>query len=222
LVSKPLTIGVAGGTGSGKTTVAMQLLQQVGSRHIAHLSHDAYYREFEYLTPEERVAVNFDHPDSLDTDLLIEHVLTLQRREPVEVPVYDFTHYHRKPETISVGPQPIILVEGILIFVERELRRLMDIKIFIDTDADIRFIRRMTRDMAERGRSLESVVQQYLETVRPMHLKFVEPSKRHADIIIPQGGYNQVAIDLVTDRIRSMLRSQEADRPVDSADPGVL
>jgi uridine kinase len=222
MVSKPLTIGVAGGTGSGKTTVAMQLLQQVGSRHIAHLSHDAYYREFEYLTPEERVAVNFDHPDSLDTDLLIEHVLTLQRREPVEVPVYDFTHYHRKPETISVGPQPIILVEGILIFVERELRRLMDIKIFIDTDADIRFIRRMTRDMAERGRSLESVVQQYLETVRPMHLKFVEPSKRHADIIIPQGGYNQVAIDLVTDRIRSMLRSQEADRPVDSADPGVL
>jgi uridine kinase len=222
LVSKPLTIGVAGGTGSGKTTVAMQLLQQVGSRHIAHLSHDAYYREFEYLTPEERVAVNFDHPDSLDTDLLIEHVLTLQRREPVEVPVYDFTHYHRKPETISVGPQPIILVEGILIFVERELRRLMDIKIFIDTDADIRFIRRMTRDMAERGRSLESVVQQYLETVRPMHLKFVEPSKRHADIIIPQGGYNQVAIDLVTDRIRSMLRSQEAGRPVDSADPGVL
>jgi len=208
LFNRPVTIGVAGGTGSGKTTVSNQILERVGHKHIAYLPHDAYYKEFGDLTPEERAEVNFDHPDSLDTELMIQHVEQLQGGQSVEIPIYDFTTDKRKPETESVGPQPIILVEGILIFTERRLRDLLDIKIYVDTDADIRFIRRLKRDVSERARSVDSVIDQYLSTVRPMHLKFVEPSKRYADVIIPEGGFNFVAIDMIADRIRSMLIEQ--------------
>lgn len=202
----PIVIGVAGGTGSGKTTVSRQILERVGNRHIAYLAHDSYYRDRHDFTPEERVRINFDHPDSLDTPLLIQHVQRLRQGQAVEVPIYDFSKDARTGETITVTPQPIILVEGILIFSEKALRQLLDIKIFVDTDADIRFIRRLKRDMEERGRTAESVIEQYLTTVRPMHLKFVEPSKRYADVIVPEGGYNWVAIDMIADRIRSMLR----------------
>ncbi|RMG72000.1 MAG: uridine kinase [Chloroflexi bacterium] len=207
---RPVTIAVAGGTGSGKTTISNALLERVGEQHIAYLPHDAYYKDFSHLTDEQRRQVNFDHPDALDTNLLIEHIKLLQKWQPVEVPVYDFTQDRRTDRVIKVTAQPIILVEGILIFAERRLRELFDVKIFVDTDADLRFIRRLKRDMAERGRTAESVIDQYLTTVRPMHLKFVEPSKRYADVIIPEGGFNMVAIDMIAARIRSMLaRNQD-------------
>ncbi len=205
---RPVTIAVAGGTGSGKTTVSNAILERVGSHNIAYIPHDAYYKELGHLPTGERARINFDHPDSLDTALMIEHIQALQAWRPVEVPIYDFTKDQRKPETQHVDPQPIILVEGILIFAEKALRELFDVKIFVDTDADLRFIRRLKRDIEERGRTAESVIEQYLGTVRPMHMQFVEPSKRHADVIIPQGGFNLVAIDMVADRIRSMLRRQ--------------
>lgn len=201
----PVTIGVAGGTGSGKTTVANQILERVGSKHIAYLAHDAYYKDLSDMSLDKRGQRNYDHPDSLDTPLLVEHVKALQNLQPVEIPVYDFTKHVRSKESIAVGPQPIILVEGILIFAEPELRELFDIKIFVDTDADIRFIRRLKRDISERGRTADSVIEQYINTVRPMHMKFVEPSKRYADVIIPEGGFNFVAIDMIATRIRSML-----------------
>lgn len=209
--NRPITMGVAGGTGSGKTTVSNQIVERVGQRHIAYLPHDAYYRDFTTLTDEERLRINFDHPDSLDTNLMIEHIKRLQQWDTVEIPVYDFTTYRRRTKTISIGPQPIILVEGILIFTDTALRDLLDIKIYVDTDADIRFIRRLKRDVEERGRSVESIIDQYLGTVRPMHLKFVEPSKRYADVIIPEGGFNFVAIDMIADRIRSMLLEQSEE-----------
>jgi uridine kinase len=205
---KPVTIGVAGGTGSGKTTISNHLLERVGSKHIAYLPHDAYYKDLSDMPEDSRGSRNFDHPDSLDTALLIENIKQLQQWQHTLIPVYDFTRHVRKPERAEVGPQPIILVEGILIFSEPELRELFDIKIFVDTDADIRFIRRLKRDIADRGRTADSVIEQYLETVRPMHLKFVEPSKRYADVIIPEGGFNFVAIDMIADRIRSMLHAQ--------------
>jgi len=207
---RPVTIGVAGGTGSGKTTVSHQILARVGSKHIAYLAHDSYYRDIGHLPSDERRRINYDHPEALETSLLVEHIRRLQDGQPVHVPVYDFATDMRRDETIFVEPQPIILVEGILIFSERELRELLDIKIFVDTDADIRFIRRLKRDMEERQRSADSVIQQYLTTVRPMHLKFVEPSKRYADVIVPEGGYNWVAIDMIADRIRSMVQGQSS------------
>lgn len=202
---RPVTIGVAGGTGSGKTTVATQILERVGSHHIAYLAHDSYYKDLTNMPADERRQVNFDHPDSLDTHLLIENIKQLQQNQATQMPVYDFTQHVRIATTQTVEAQPIILVEGILIFVEPELRELLDIKIFVDTDADIRFIRRLKRDISERGRTAESVIEQYLATVRPMHLKFVEPTKRYADVIVPEGGFNFVAIDMIADRIRSML-----------------
>jgi uridine kinase len=208
IFKKPVTIGVAGGTGSGKTTVTNQILERVGSKHIAYLPHDAYYKAFAHLSEEERHAINFDHPDSLETSLLIEHIKQLQQGNSVELPEYDFTSYSRRTETLTMLSQPIIMVEGILIFVERELRDLMDIKIFVDTDADIRFIRRLKRDIAERGRTAEMVIDQYLATVRPMHLRFVEPTRRYADVIVPEGGFNTVAVDMIADRIRNMLVRQ--------------
>lgn len=208
LFNRPVTIGVAGGTGSGKTTVSNQIVERVGQQHIAYLPHDAYYKEFADLSAEDRSLVNFDHPDALDTNLLIQHVQQLQNGHAVEIPIYDFSTDSRKPETEHIDAQPIVLVEGILIFTDPELRDLLDIKIYVDTDADIRFIRRLRRDITERGRSVESVIDQYLKTVRPMHLKFVEPSKRYADVIIPDGGFNFVAIDMIADRIRSMLMEQ--------------
>ncbi|MCP4428420.1 MAG: uridine kinase, partial [Chloroflexi bacterium] len=197
---KPIVFGVAGGTASGKTTVARAILESVGAERIAYLPHDAYYRDNPHLSLEERERQNYDHPNSLETKLLIKHIQQLLQWEPVNVPVYDFTTHRRTEKTTLVEPSPIILVDGILIFTKRKLLELMDIKVYVDTDPDVRFIRRLQRDIHERGRSLESVVEQYMETVRPMHLKFVEPSKRHADVIIPHGGLNQVAMEMVVAR----------------------
>jgi uridine kinase len=202
----PLVIGIAGGSGSGKTTVAREILNRVGAGRIAYLQHDSYYKDLSGLPPALRAEVNFDHPNSLETELLIEHVKTLRRYQPVEAPIYDFSTHSRTDKTFTVAPRGVILVEGILIFVEAELRKLFDIKIFVDTDSDIRFIRRLYRDITERGRTTESVIKQYQETVRPMHLEFVEPSKRYADIIIPEGGHNLPALDMVVARIESLLR----------------
>lgn len=203
-------VGVAGGTGSGKTTIARAIVERLGPENVAYIPHDAYYHDLSHLPPEERAKQNFDHPDALDTALLIEHLKQLRAGKAVEIPVYDFATHTRRPETRRVEPRPIIVVEGILVFVEPELRELMDIKIYVDTDADIRFIRRLTRDIQERGRTMESVIRQYLETVRLMHLEFVEPSKRYADIIIPEGGFNTVALDMVLARLRAMLTSEPA------------
>ncbi len=202
----PLVIGIAGGSGSGKTTAADIILKKVGAQRIAYLQHDSYYRELTNLPINQRREVNFDHPDSLESDLMREHILTLKEWKSIEVPVYDFTTHSRTSETLHVEPRRVILVEGILIFAEPALRSLFDVRIFVDTDADIRFIRRLTRDIEERGRTTEMVVKQYLTTVRPMHLDFVEPSKRYADVIIPEGGLNEVAMDMVIARIESMLR----------------
>ncbi len=202
-----LIIGIAGGTGSGKTTVSNVILERVGAQRIALLSHDAYYKDHNELPPAQRAQVNYDHPNSLDTELLVEHLQQLKQGIPIPLPVYDFKTHSRTNHTIEIQPQPVILVEGILIFAEPALRPLFDIKIFVDTDADIRFIRRLERDISERGRTSASVIQQYLTTVRPMHLEFVEPSKRYADVIIPEGGLNVVAMDMVVARIEAMLRS---------------
>ena len=203
----PIVIGIAGGTGSGKTTVANVILNRVGTEHIAFIPHDAYYKNLNELSRAQRDVINFDHPDSLESDLLVEHVQALQRREPVEIPIYDFTTHSRTEETTHVDPQAVILVEGILVFAESKLRNLFNVKIFVDTPPDIRFIRRLKRDIEERGRSVESVILQYQTTVRPMHLEFVEPSKRHADVIIPEGGLNTVAMDMVVARIEALLTS---------------
>ena len=206
--ASPLVIGIAGGTGSGKTTVANVILKRVGAHRIAYVPHDAYYRNFTDLPKAQRDLINWDHPNSLETDLMIEHVKTLKAGRRVELPVYDFTMHARTAQTVPVEPQPIVIVEGILIFADANLRDLFDVKIFVDTDPDLRLIRRLQRDIAERGRTAESVIHQYLSTVRPMHLEFVEPSKRYADVIIPEGGYNEVAIDMVVARIAEMLESK--------------
>jgi uridine kinase len=204
----PLVIGIAGGTGSGKTTVANVILERAGAEHIAFLPHDAYYKDLKDLPRAQRDIVNFDHPDSLETDLLVAHLKRLRQWQPVEIPVYDFTTHSRTTQTRRLDPQPILLVEGILIFAEPALRDLFDVKIFVDTAPDLRFIRRLQRDIVERGRSVESVIHQYQTTVRPMHLEFVEPSKRYADVIIPEGGHNTVAMDMVVARIESLLHSR--------------
>ncbi len=201
----PLVIGIAGGSGSGKTTVAQTILQRVGSERISFLQHDAYYKPLSGLPPAQRVAVNFDHPNSLETELLTKHILQLKRGVSVEVPIYDFSTHSRTERTYTVQPRGVILVEGILIFIEATLRDLFDVKLFVDTDSDLRFIRRLERDISERGRTLDTVVKQYLSTVRPMHLEFVEPSKRYADVIIPEGGFNAAALDMVVARIETML-----------------
>jgi len=210
-----MIVGIAGGTGSGKTTLADVLLDRVGRDKIAYLPHDAYYRDQKELPLEERAKVNYDHPDSLETELMIEHIKQLKDGQSVEMPVYDFTNHSRKSETIHITPRPVILVEGILVFVEKELRDMFDVKIYVDTDADIRIIRRLKRDIQDRGRTVDSVIDQYLKTVRPMHLEFVEASKRYADIIVPEGGMNVVALDMVIARLRSMLAGEiplESDR----------
>ncbi len=202
---QPIVIGVAGGTGSGKTTVARQILERGGTEHIAYIPHDAYYRDHSHLPSHERDQVNYDHPNSLETELLVEHLKDLCAGRAVKIPVYDFTTHTRTKQTRRVEPAPIIMVEGILVFSEPELRKLFDVMLYVDTDADVRFIRRLRRDIEERGRSVESVCEQYLSTVRPMHLEFVEPSKRYADVIIPEGGFNEVAIEMVAARVRGML-----------------
>lgn len=204
--SDPLVVGIAGGSGSGKTTVANVVVQRVGAENIAYLPHDAYYKDLGHLPPNQRAQINFDHPDSLDNELMIQHILELKSYKTVALPVYDFSTDSRTMETIEVKPQRIIIVEGILIFAVPDLRKLFDLKIFVDTDPDLRFIRRLQRDITERGRSTESVIHQYLTTVRPMHLDFVEPSKRYADVIIPEGGFNTAALDLVVARLEALLR----------------
>ena len=203
--NRPLVIGIAGGSGSGKTTVANVILDRVGRERIAYLPHDAYYKDLSSLPAQQRAEVNFDHPNSLENELLSKHIEMLKNGEKIDLPIYDFTTHTRTTQTIPVMPQPVILVEGILIFGEAILREQFDVKIFVDTDPDIRFIRRLDRDIRERGRTTESVIHQYLTTVRPMHLEFVEPSKRYADVIIPEGGFNTVALDMVVARIQSML-----------------
>ena len=207
---QPIIIGVADVSGSGKTTVSQAILNRVGAERIAYIQHDSYYRDLSHLSYEERTRVNFDHPQALDNDLLIEHLDALCDGRVVEVPIYDFTRHNRRPETEMVQPQPVVLVEGILIFADKALRERMDVKIYVDADADLRLIRRLRRDTTERGRTVESVIDQYLTTVRPMHLEFVEPSKRYADIIIPRGGMNAVAIDMVVARVQTLLAAHEA------------
>ena len=202
----PLVIGIAGGSGSGKTTVAQEILNRVGTDRIAFLQHDSYYKDLSGLPPGLRSELNFDHPNSLESELLTEHILSLREGRAVDVPIYNFSTHSRTSQTFTVAPHRVILVEGILIFVDASLRKLFDIKIFVDTDADIRFIRRLQRDISERGRTTESVIKQYQATVRPMHLEFVEPSKRYADVIIPEGGHNVAALDMVVARIESLLK----------------
>ena len=208
----PLVIAIAGGTGSGKTTVAKVILERVGADRIAYIPHDAYYKDLKDLPPAQRELVNYDHPQSLDTWMLIQHIKQLKAWQPIELPVYDFKTHTRTNRTIHIEPQPVILVEGILIFADPELRELFDVKIYVDTDADIRFIRRLQRDITERGRTTESVIRQYLTTVRPMHIEFVEPSKQFADVIIPEGGFNTVALDMVVARIQELLHRQRTRR----------
>ena len=202
---KPLIIGVAGGSGSGKTTVVREIVRNMGPNQVTVIHHDSYYRDVKDKPFEERAQINYDHPDSLETSLLIRHLHMLCAGQVVDVPIYDFTQHLRSAETERVEPRKVIIVDGILILWDRQLRQMMDIKVFVDTDADLRFIRRLTRDIEERGRTAESVIEQYLRTVRPMHLEFVEPSKRYADIIIPQGGHNLVGVDMLLTKIRSVL-----------------
>jgi uridine kinase len=200
----PVVIGVAGGSGSGKTTVVSRIVESMGNDHVIVLEHDRYYYDHPELRLEERAALNYDHPDSLETDLLVRHVADLRAGRAVELPTYDFARHARRQTTDTAHPRQIIIVEGILIFADAALRDLMDVKVFVDTDDDTRFIRRLQRDVAERGRTMGSVIDQYLSTVKPMHLEFVEPTKRYADIIIPRGGHNVVAIDMMLTLIRSM------------------
>lgn len=204
-MTKPIIIGVAGGTASGKTTVSQKILRAVGPNRLAYIEHDAYYRDLSHLPLAQRRELNFDHPDALENELLISHLDALLRDETVNIPVYDFAQYIRAAELHPVKPKRVILVEGILIFADKQLRDMMDIKIYVDTAADLRFIRRLKRDLAERGRTIEMVIEQYLQTVRPMHLEFVEPSKRYADVIIPRGGRNITAIDMVVAQVQTML-----------------
>jgi uridine kinase len=211
-VIRPIILGVAGGSGSGKTTVVRAITQSLGPDQVAVIHHDSYYRDASHLAPDERAQINYDHPDSLETELLVQHLAELRQGRPVAVPVYDFSEHSRLPGRDHVPPRKVIIVDGLLILWHRELRALMDIKVFVDTDADLRFIRRLERDIRERGRSADSVIQQYLRTVRPMHLEFVEPSKRYADVIVPEGGHNLVAIDMLVTKVRAVLRDEGAAR----------
>lgn len=203
-----IVIGIAGGTGSGKSTLINRIKEEF-SDSITMLSHDFYYKEHSHIPFEERKKLNYDHPDAFDTDLMIEHVKALTEFKSIERPVYDFTIHNRIDETVTVRPAKVIVVEGILIFENKELRDMCDIKVFIDTDADVRIIRRIIRDVEERGRTLDSIVNQYLTTVKPMHEQFVEPSKKYADIIVPEGGYNRVALEMLNERIHALLKERE-------------
>ena len=204
---EPLIIGVAGGSGSGKTTVVRHIIDTIGEENILLLQHDSYYRDLKHLPFEDRTKHNFDHPSSLETELMIRHIKALKEGYQVEIPIYDFTKHIRKDQTRVVNAKKIILIDGILIFSEKELREQMDIKLYVDTDDDIRLLRRIQRDIVERDRQLENVLSQYQKFVRPMHLEFVEPSKRYADIIIPRGGKNEVALDMVNALIQERLNN---------------
>jgi uridine kinase len=205
-MERPLLIGITGGTGSGKSTVSNEILRSLPEESITIIEQDAYYKDQSSLTFEERVKTNYDHPDAFDTPFLVKHLKSLLNGQAVDKPIYDFSNHNRMKETIRVEPRDIIILEGILILQEIEIRELLNIKIYVDTDPDVRIIRRITRDIKERGRTYESVINQYLNVVRPMHLQFVEPSKRYADIIIPEGGFNRVAVDILVAKIRSILR----------------
>lgn len=204
-----IIIGVAGGSGSGKTTVVKSIVRSLGKGQVTVVHHDSYYRDTSHLDPEDRAAINYDHPDALETELLIEHLEALRSGEAVQIPMYDFATHSRLPETETAESRKVIIVDGLLILWDVRIRQLMDIKVFVDTDADIRFIRRLSRDLEQRGRSAELVIKQYLETVRLMHLEFVEPSKRYADLIMPEGGHNRVAVDMLLTKVRSILREGE-------------
>ena len=200
---QPTVIGVAGGSGSGKTTLVREIVRVLGAEQVSLIQHDSYYRDRSTIPPEDRDGINYDHPDALETSLLVHHLGELKQGLPVEVPVYDFATHLRTPATVKVEPRKVVIVEGILILADPALRELMDIRVFVRTDGDLRVIRRIERDLAERERSLDSIVRQYLATVRPMHLEFVEPSERWADVVIPEGGHNQPGVDMLIARIRA-------------------
>jgi len=200
----PVIIGIAGGTGSGKSTIADAIQQEIKD-NITIITQDSYYKSYQNLTKKEREKLNFDHPETFDNELMISHLKALKQRVPVEMPIYDFASHLRTKKTIQLKPAKIIIVEGILIFENKNLRNLMDIKIFVDTDSDIRILRRIERDIIERGRTLNSIIDQYRSTVRPMHIEFVEPSKKYADIIIPEGGYNKIGIGMIISQIKNIL-----------------
>lgn len=210
-MKKPILIGITGGTGSGKSTVAKSIYRNFKKESIAIIMQDSYYKDQSRLTFDERTKTNYDHPHAFDTPLLIEHLETLLRGEAIEMPIYDFTVHNRKKETNKEEPKDIIIVEGILILEDEKLRNLFDIKVYVDTDADIRILRRLTRDIRDRGRTLESVIEQYLSVVRPMHLQFIEPTKRYADLIVPEGGKNRVAIDILVSTIKQHLTELPQD-----------
>ncbi|GCD12213.1 uridine kinase [Clostridium tagluense] len=203
---RPISIGITGGTGSGKSTIAREIYKQFDDTCIAMLEQDSYYKDQSDLSFEERIKTNYDHPDAFDTSLLVQHLTLLLEGQAIEKPIYNFEIHNRMEETVSVQPKEIIIVEGILVLQEKVLRDMLDIKIYVDTDADVRFIRRLVRDINERGRTTDSVINQYLNVVKPMHEQFTEPTKRHADIIIPEGGHNKVAIDIITSNIRQSLQ----------------
>ena len=205
-MKKPILIGITGGTGSGKSTIADEIFNSFNEDCIAMIQQDAYYKDQKHLTMEERVKTNYDHPRAFDNDLLIEHLKALMNGESIEKPIYDFTVHTRADETTTVNPRDIIIVEGILILEDPRIRELLDIKVYVDTDADIRILRRMVRDIDERGRTVESVIEQYLSVVRPMHMQFTEPTKRYADIIVPEGGINKFAIDILVSKIKDILK----------------
>ncbi|MDE2996949.1 MAG: uridine kinase [Bacteroidota bacterium] len=217
-MTRPVIIGLAGGSGSGKSTILHRLLADLGPERVSVLEHDAYYRDLAHLPMEERMRVNYDHPDSLETELLVAHIEALLAGKTVDKPTYDFTQHTRADWTLTIRPTPIIIVEGILVLAEAELTKRMDIRLFVDTDDDIRLIRRIRRDMVERGRSLESILEQYETTVRPMHIEFVEPSKRKADVIIPRGGHNEVAFDMVLSRIRYLSQEHRLESLIKPTD----
>ncbi|AKA70000.1 uridine kinase [Clostridium scatologenes] len=205
-MKRPILIGITGGTGSGKSTIAKEIYNKFGEDCIAMIEQDSYYKEQSHLSMEERVKTNYDHPNAFDTPLLIEHLKTLLKKQAIDKPVYDFESHNRKKETIRIEPREIVIVEGILVLEDEEIRNLLDIKLYVDTDADVRIIRRILRDINERGRTVDSVINQYLNVVRPMHMQFIEPTKRYADIIIPEGGHNKVAIDIIVANIKQFLQ----------------
>ncbi len=207
-MKKSIIIGICGGTGSGKSTVTNELVSLIDEEKVAVIEQDSYYKDQSHLPFEERVQTNYDHPFAFDNELLISHLKSLKEGKSIEKPIYDFEVHNRKKEVEIVSPKEVIILEGILIFFEKEIRHLLDIKVFVDTDSDVRIIRRILRDMKERGRSLDSVILQYMNTVRPAHLQFIEPSKKYADIIIPEGGYNKVAIDLLNLKVQSVLSGE--------------